>query len=101
MWKFYCHQSSLFVDENGREGLTFILVCVCMCVCVCVCVCVCWGVACFQDRVLRNPNVTVHIHTGIVDAVGNNKNQMTALRLKDTRSGSSDVGARGLCAGVN
>jgi len=54
-----------------------------------------------QDRVLRNPNVTVHIHTGIVDAVGNNKNQMTALRLKDTRSGEErDLPVRGLFYGI-
>jgi thioredoxin reductase (NADPH) len=39
-----------------------------------------------QDRVLRHPNVTVHLNTGIEDAYGDDK-AMQGLNLVDTKTG--------------
>jgi len=54
-----------------------------------------------QDRVNKNPNITVHLNTSIVDAVGNNKNQMSHLRLRDSVTGEEwDLPVRGLFYGI-
>lgn len=54
-----------------------------------------------QDRVNKNPNITVHLNTSIVDAVGNNKNQMSHLRLRDSVTGAAGVAGSLARAGRN
>jgi len=49
-----------------------------------------------QDRVLRNPKITVHWHTEAVDVSGDG-NLMTALKVRNNQTGEvTDIPARGL-----
>lgn len=53
-----------------------------------------------QDRVLRHPNVTVHLNTGIEDAYGDDK-AMQGLNLVDTKTGQErQLPVRGLFYGI-
>lgn len=54
-----------------------------------------------QDRVIDNPNVTVHFNTGIMDVASNSKGQMTGVVVVDTTTGEQrTLNARGLFYGI-
>jgi len=54
-----------------------------------------------QDRVLRNPQVTVHLNVSIVDAQGDSKGRMSHLILKNNGTGEEkDLPVRGLFYGI-
>lgn len=54
-----------------------------------------------QDRVLSNPRITVHLNTGIVDAIGDKKGTMTGLQLIDTATNETrELPVKGLFYGI-
>eukprot|EP00850_Spirogloea_muscicola_P024561 SM001055S14018 [mRNA] locus=s1055:1:1946:- [translate_table: standard] len=54
-----------------------------------------------QDRLLANPNVTVHHNTEAVDIVDDGKGQMAALRVRSTEDGAErEIAVRGLFYGI-
>eukprot|EP00270_Netrium_digitus_P011364 TRINITY_DN3610_c0_g1_i1.p1 TRINITY_DN3610_c0_g1~~TRINITY_DN3610_c0_g1_i1.p1 ORF type:complete len:548 (+),score=109.81 TRINITY_DN3610_c0_g1_i1:197-1840(+) len=54
-----------------------------------------------QDRVLTNPNVTVHFHTEAIDVISNSKGEMTGLLLKDKGTEeTTQLPVRGLFYGI-
>ncbi|CAL5085179.1 unnamed protein product [Urochloa decumbens] len=54
-----------------------------------------------QDRVLNNPNITVHFNTEAVDVVSNDKGQMSGIQLKRTDTGEESVlEVKGLFYGI-
>ncbi|KAK1278355.1 Thioredoxin reductase NTRC [Acorus gramineus] len=54
-----------------------------------------------QDRVFNNANITVHFNTEAVDAVSNNKGQMSGLQLKKLDTGDESIlDVRGLFYGI-
>jgi thioredoxin reductase (NADPH) len=54
-----------------------------------------------QDRVLANPRITVHLNTGIVDAIGDKKGTMTGLTLIDTATNETrELPVKGLFYGI-
>ncbi|XP_022000459.1 thioredoxin reductase NTRC isoform X1 [Helianthus annuus] len=54
-----------------------------------------------QDRVLDNPNITVHYNTETVDVVSNTKGQMSGIKLKKLDTGEESVlEAKGLFYGI-
>lgn len=54
-----------------------------------------------QDRVFSNPRVTVHLNTGIVDAIGDKKGAMTGLQLIDTATKETrELAVKGLFYGI-
>lgn len=54
-----------------------------------------------QDRVLNNPNVTVHFNTETVDVEADDKGQMGGLRLRDIVTGAErSLKVRGLFYGI-
>ncbi|CAI5468992.1 unnamed protein product [Closterium sp. Yama58-4] len=54
-----------------------------------------------QDRVFKNPNVTVHLNTIPVDVVGNDKGQMAGLNVKDAQTGQERIiPVKGLFYGI-
>ncbi|WVZ66926.1 hypothetical protein U9M48_016081 [Paspalum notatum var. saurae] len=54
-----------------------------------------------QDRVLNNPNITVHFNTEALDVVSNDKGQMSGIQLKRTDTGEESVlEAKGLFYGI-
>jgi thioredoxin reductase (NADPH) len=54
-----------------------------------------------QDRVLANPRITVHLNTGIVDAIGDKKGTMTGLQLIDTATNETrQLPVKGLFYGI-
>ncbi|BAF22429.1 Os07g0657900 [Oryza sativa Japonica Group] len=54
-----------------------------------------------QDRVLNNPNITVHFNTEAVDVVSNPKGQMSGIQLKRTDTGEESVlEVKGLFYGI-
>ncbi|XP_062186568.1 thioredoxin reductase NTRC-like [Phragmites australis] len=54
-----------------------------------------------QDRVLNNPNITVHFNTEAVDVVGNDKGQMSGIQLKRIDTGEESVlEVKGLFYGI-
>eukprot|EP00850_Spirogloea_muscicola_P007900 SM000041S15459 [mRNA] locus=s41:262828:266347:+ [translate_table: standard] len=54
-----------------------------------------------QDRLLANPNVTVHRNTEAVDIVDDGKGQMAALRVRSTEDGAErEIAVRGLFYGI-
>jgi thioredoxin reductase (NADPH) len=54
-----------------------------------------------QDRVLANPRVTVHLNTGIVDAIGDTKGTMTGLQLINTATNETrELPVKGLFYGI-
>ncbi|KAG2638824.1 thioredoxin reductase NTRC [Panicum virgatum] len=54
-----------------------------------------------QDRVLNNPNVTVHFNTEAMDIVSNDKGQMSGIQLKRTDTGEESVlEVKGLFYGI-
>jgi thioredoxin reductase (NADPH) len=54
-----------------------------------------------QDRVLANPRITVHLNTGIVDAIGDKKGVMTGLQLIDTATKDTrELPVKGLFYGI-
>ncbi|KAL3697466.1 hypothetical protein R1sor_011542 [Riccia sorocarpa] len=54
-----------------------------------------------QDRVLNNPNVTVHYNTETVDVESNSKGQMSGLRIRDVTTNKERVlEVRGLFYGI-
>ncbi|XP_052163675.1 thioredoxin reductase NTRC [Oryza glaberrima] len=54
-----------------------------------------------QDRVLSNPNITVHFNTEAVDVVSNPKGQMSGIQLKRTDTGEESVlEVKGLFYGI-
>ncbi|CAM0907154.1 unnamed protein product [Alopecurus aequalis] len=54
-----------------------------------------------QDRVLNNPNITVHYNTEAVDVVGNSKGQMSGIQLRRTDTGEESVlEVKGLFYGI-
>ncbi|PAN15229.1 hypothetical protein PAHAL_2G473400 [Panicum hallii] len=54
-----------------------------------------------QDRVLNNPNITVHFNTEAMDVVSNDKGQMSGIQLKRTDTGEESVlEVKGLFYGI-
>ncbi|KAF7007110.1 hypothetical protein CFC21_022077 [Triticum aestivum] len=54
-----------------------------------------------QDRVLNNPNITVHFNTEAVDVVGNTKGQMSGIQLRRIDTGEEKVlEVKGLFYGI-
>ncbi|KAL3700832.1 hypothetical protein R1sor_018854 [Riccia sorocarpa] len=54
-----------------------------------------------QDRVLNNPNVTVHYNTETVDIESNSKGQMSGLRIRDVTTNKERIlEVRGLFYGI-
>lgn len=54
-----------------------------------------------QDRVMKNPNVTVHLSQQAVDVVGNDKGQMVGLTVRHAASGAETIlPVRGLFYGI-
>ncbi|CAI7778904.1 unnamed protein product [Closterium sp. NIES-53] len=54
-----------------------------------------------QDRVFKNPNVTVHLNTIPVDVVGNDKGQMAGMNVKDAQTGKERIiPVKGLFYGI-
>ncbi|KAL5196852.1 hypothetical protein ABZP36_000364 [Zizania latifolia] len=54
-----------------------------------------------QDRVLNNPNITVHSNTEVVDVVSNTKGQMSGIQLKRSDTGEESVlEVKGLFYGI-
>ncbi|XP_068662860.1 thioredoxin reductase NTRC-like [Aristolochia californica] len=54
-----------------------------------------------QDRVLNNPNITVHFNTEAVDVVSNNKDQMSGILLRKIDTGEELIlDVRGLFYGI-
>ncbi|KAI3811718.1 hypothetical protein L1987_21447 [Smallanthus sonchifolius] len=54
-----------------------------------------------QDRVLDNPNITVHYNTETVDVVSNTKGQMSGIKIKKLDTGEESVlEAKGLFYGI-
>ncbi|KAI7727365.1 hypothetical protein M8C21_023594, partial [Ambrosia artemisiifolia] len=54
-----------------------------------------------QDRVLDNPNITVHYNTETVDVVSNTKGQMSGIKVKKLDTGEESVlEAKGLFYGI-
>ncbi|KAF0907346.1 hypothetical protein E2562_015845 [Oryza meyeriana var. granulata] len=54
-----------------------------------------------QDRVLNNPNITVHFNTEAEDVVSNTKGQMSGIQLKRTDTGEESVlEVKGLFYGI-
>ncbi|XP_068659229.1 thioredoxin reductase NTRC-like [Aristolochia californica] len=54
-----------------------------------------------QDRVINNPNITVHFNTETVDVVSNNKDQMSGILLRNTDTGEESIlDVRGLFYGI-
>ncbi|KAK3125905.1 hypothetical protein QOZ80_7BG0611200 [Eleusine coracana subsp. coracana] len=54
-----------------------------------------------QDRVLNNPNITVHFNTEAMDVVGNDKGQMSGIQLKRIDTGEESVlEVKGLFYGI-
>ncbi|KAG9457394.1 hypothetical protein H6P81_001902 [Aristolochia fimbriata] len=54
-----------------------------------------------QDRVLNNPNITVHFNTEAVDVVSNNKDQMSGILLRKIDTGEESIlDVRGFFYGI-
>lgn len=54
-----------------------------------------------QDRIVNNPNVTVHFSTGVIDVVSNNRGQMSGVLLEDTNTGKQWIlDVKGLFYGI-
>ncbi|KAL2644295.1 hypothetical protein R1flu_011882 [Riccia fluitans] len=54
-----------------------------------------------QDRLVNNPNVTVHYNTETVDIVSNSKGQMSGLRIRDVETNKERVlEVKGLFYGI-
>ncbi|CAD6216833.1 unnamed protein product [Miscanthus lutarioriparius] len=54
-----------------------------------------------QDRVLNNPNITVHFNTEAMDVVSNDKGQMSGIHLKRRDTGEESVlKVKGLFYGI-
>ncbi|KAM0892718.1 hypothetical protein ACQ4PT_025570 [Festuca glaucescens] len=54
-----------------------------------------------QDRVLNNPNITVHFNTEAVDVVSNSKGQMSGIQLRRIDTGEESVlEVKGLFYGI-
>ncbi|KAI3850591.1 hypothetical protein MKX03_024126 [Papaver bracteatum] len=54
-----------------------------------------------QDRVINNPNVTVHFNTETVDVVSNSKGQMSGVLIRNIDSGEESVlDVKGLFYGI-
>ncbi|KAG1371090.1 Thioredoxin reductase NTRC [Cocos nucifera] len=54
-----------------------------------------------QDRVFNNPNITVHFNTEVVDAVSNNKGQMSGILVKRVDTGEDSIlEVKGLFYGI-
>ncbi|XP_010938542.1 thioredoxin reductase NTRC isoform X2 [Elaeis guineensis] len=54
-----------------------------------------------QDRVFNNPNITVHFNTEAVDAVSNNKGQMSGILVKRVDTGEDSIlEVKGLFYGI-
>ncbi|PIA48342.1 hypothetical protein AQUCO_01400742v1, partial [Aquilegia coerulea] len=54
-----------------------------------------------QDRVVNNPNVTVHFNTEAVDVVSNSKDQMSGILIRNLNTGEESVlDVKGLFYGI-